>query len=706
MMRKGITVRWVLAAGCAVAACGEAKPGDDGGAAAAKPAVGGEKAPAAKPGGDKGGDKGGAAKKPGPVVASGASGSSAAAAQRFKAWAPIHAFLGAPVVSGKLISATEAIVVTRDNHVGLTTDAGGSWGFERMTTGWVSAAAGAPGGPFVVVGPKGFAAISADGRLWNDLPRYTGDDLRAVAVADGMIVAIGKNGGYVKLDVDGSDPVVGALPDKLKATSVRIEQGAIVLTAGKQVLESRNALTWTSVEPPGVAAAGRATSQGLCGVGKVGKKGAVVCTVAGKAYGLGATETLVVGSSWLALTTTGRRWALAPLPFKTIKNVAGQPGGPYHVGDGRGAVASSTDGLTWTLGDDPTVLDGVAEFMPRADKCEGALPGAQESCVMTRSVTSPAGLPDVRAVTFTGEVGLAMGDSALVAMTTDGGATWQAKSGFGLGGVFGFGVVESKIVALGKTKLAVSTDGGQTFRTVPLPAKNPAMFATHIAGDGSVFVAGRGGTILKSDPDVQGFTRLATGAKNKIDYIYLHEVGPALCAAGARGELSRSIDGGTTWTAVPTGLADPVQKMAGAGDLVLALTAAGRFGGNKLLRSGDGGARFYVQRELSDQGKVQELELAGDTLRVDNLASTDFGATWARHAEWYWPGAVDIGDGSGVRITNVSSYNGKDRFYVIGSAKDDLTIVDSFYNKGAYLRCSAAAGCWMVAGGQLYHPRA
>ena len=73
---------------------------------------------------------------------------------------------------------------------------------------------------------------------------------------------------------------------------------------------------------------------------------------------------------------------------------------------------------------------------------------------------------------------------------------------------------------------------------------------------------------------------------------------------------------------------------------------------------------------------------------LTDLESKDFGATWTRYTEWFWPGSVDIGDGSGVRITNISSYAGKDRFYVIGTEKDDLTIVDSFYNKGGFLRCS------------------
>ena len=709
---------WMVMIGLAVAACGDPKPGEDGGVAAAKAA--GAKAAGDKAAGDKAGPAADRPPDPKPAPAKGVvatavkasapttgGGTSAAAAARFKAWTPIHAFLGAPVAAGAVISATEAMVFTRDNHVGLTRDGGATWGFERMTTGTVWAVAGAPSGPYVVVGGRGFAAISTDGTLWTDLPRYTSDDLKAVAVGGDVLVAVGKNGGFVKVKTDGSAPVIGWLPDKAKATAVALDGGTIRLAAGKVSYESTDAVTWTAIEPPVIPAAVRAnaTSQGLCGLGKLGKRGAVVCTVSGKAYGIGPSETLVVGKSWLALTTNGKRWAMAPLPLVTIKNVAGQPGGPYHVGDGRGGVATSTDGVNWTRGDDPTVLDGVPEFTARTDKCEGALPGPQESCVITRVVTSPAGLPDVRAVRFAGEVGLAMGDSALVAVTADGGATWQARSGFGLGGVFGFDVEGSKLVALGKTKVAVSTDGGASFRTVPLPAKTPALFVTHIAADGSVYLAGRAGTILKADPDVAGFTRLATGAKNKIDYIYLHEVGPSLYAAGARGELTRSTDGGATWTAITTGLAEPIQQMTGAGDTVLAISAPPRYGGNKLLRSSDGGARFFVQRELSDQGKVHSFVLDGDTLRSDNLESKDFGATWTRYTEWFWPGSVDIGDGSGVRIANVSSYAGKDRFYVIGTAKDDLTIVDSFYNKGGFLRCSGPAGCWMIAGGQLYHPR-
>ena len=669
--------------------------GGGGGGGGNEPPAGGGSAAGA--GGGGGGGGGGGAK---------AGGASAQAATQFTTWTPLHAFLGAPVVTGAVISAKEAIVFTRDNHVGVTLDGGHSWGFERMTTGNVRAAAGAPGGPFVVVGDGGFFAVSPDGKSWNDLPRFTNDMLWAVAVGQGSVVAVGKSGSFVKTNATGGDAVAGMLPDKFKAGAVSIGKGGIVVSAGKKSYTSSDGKTWTAA-PPALTAPGREspTSQGLCSLGKVGKKKGAVCSVAGTAYGIGPSDTLVVGKAWLALTRAGgKSWALAPLPLKGIKTINGKPGGPYHVGDGKGGVASTSDGNTWTVGSDATVLDGGPAF-PKPGKCDDKLPAAGEACTLAHTVTSPDTLPEVRALQFQGDVGLAMGDAALIAMTQDGGATWNAASGYALGGVQGFDLQGDKAIAVGKTRAAVSTDAGKSFRPVELPPKTPALLATRIAADGTVYLAGRAGTILKADAKVTSFTRLDTGAKNRTDYVFLHEVNGTLYAAGTRGELHRSGDGGVSWTPIATGLAEPIQKMTGEGKIVLAVSSPARYGGNKLLRSNDGGEHFFVQRELSDQGAVHDFELSGGALRYDNLVSSDFGATWNHGSDWYWAGSVDVGDGSGVRISNVGSYNGKDRFYVIGPEKEDLTIVDSFYNKGGWLRCAKSSGCWMVAGGQVYRPR-
>ncbi|MCC7000068.1 MAG: hypothetical protein IT370_36045 [Deltaproteobacteria bacterium] len=635
----------------------------------------------------------------------GGSGASADVAQRFTAWSPLHAFLGAPVASGAIVSASEAIVFTKDNQVGVTLDGGATWGFERMTTGSVRAVAGAPGGPFVVVGAGGFYALSADGKGWTDQPRYTNDELWAVAVGKGTIAAVGKNGSFVKTSATGEEVVSGLLPDKTKAGAVSIESSGVRVYAGKKILESKDGQSWAAVELPPVVAGPKdlATSQGLCALGKVGKRKGVVCTVAGTAYGIGSNDILVVGKAWLGLSKNGgATWAMVPLPLKGIKAVNGKAGGPYHVGDGK-TVATSSDGKSWTAGEDLTVLDGRPVWTAMG-KCE-SVPNEGESCAFTKAVTTSDTLPEVRGLRFVGEVGLAMGDSALVAMTADGGKSWKSASGYALGGVQGFDLKGDRIIAVGKTRVAVSLDAGKTFRPVELPPKTPVLLATRIADDGAVYLAGRAGTILLSDKGVTSWTKLDTGPKNKTDYLNLHEVGGVLYAAGARGELHRSPDAGRTWTPVATGLGEPIQRMTGEGDIVLALSSPPRFGGNKLLRSNDGGQHFFVQRELSDQGSVAEFKLDGGELRYANLASTDFGATWTKYTDWYWSGSVDIGDGSGVRITNVGSYSGKDRFYVIGTEKEDYTIIDSFFNKGGWLRCAESSGCWMVAGGQVYRPR-
>lgn len=626
---------------------------------------------------------------------------SAAAAKKFTAWTPIPAFLSAPVSGGSVVGDSGAIVFTKDNHVGVTTDGGASWGFVKVTTGTVRAVAGTPGGPYVVTGAGGFVSLSPDGRSWTDLPRETNEDLVAAGVGDLGVAIVGAKGAFLRLDAKGGNAALSTLPDKFKASGVRVEKDRFVVFAGKKAYESTDGLAWTPVDHV-VAGSVSPTSKGLCSIGTVNKKKGVVCKVSGTAYGLENGEVLVVDKAWTALTRdAGSTWALAPLPLKGIKGVT-SAGGSVHVFDGKGVIASTSNGKSWGEGSDPSVI-AAAPVFPKPGKCEGRLPAAGEACQLTRETTSPADLPNVRALSFHGEVGLAMGESALVAMTADGGRTWKATSGFALGGLQGFDVRGDRVIVVGKTKTAVSTDAGKTFRTVDLPPKTASIYATKIFANGSVYLAGRGGTILKAEPDLASWTKLDTGPKNKTDFIALHEVGTVAFAAGARGELYRSADG-ASWMSVPTGVQQIVQKMSGEGQVVYAVTASSRYGGNRLLRSNDGGLRFFVQRELSDQGPVHDFSFEKGTLRYGNLVSSDDGATWTKGSDWYWPGSVDTADGSGIRITNIGSYYGKDRFYVIGTQKDDLTVVDSFYNNGGLFRCDATSGCWMFAGGQLYRP--
>ena len=244
---------------------------------------------------------------------------SAEAARRFSAWTPVHAFLGASAVDGAVVSAKEALVITRDNHVGTTTDAGASWSFVRHTSGMVYAAAGAPGGPYAVAGSGGYMAFSTDGRSWTELPRHLGEPLVAVAVGPLGIAAIGKNGGFVKMSPSGTDAVASALPNKFRASAVFVDAKQFIVTGGKNgAYVSPDGRAWTPVAITQPVASNM-SSRGICGLGKVGKKRGVVCSVSGAAYGLSPTEVVVIGKSTVALSRDGgSTWAMAAIPMKAI----------------------------------------------------------------------------------------------------------------------------------------------------------------------------------------------------------------------------------------------------------------------------------------------------------------------------------------------------------------------------------------------------
>lgn len=264
----------------------------------------------------KGSGGGGAASKAG-KGGGGKQLSSAEAAARFTAWTPIPAFLSAPVIGGAVVGDKGAIVFTKDNHVGVTTDGGVSWGFVKMTTGTVKAAAGAPGGPYIVTGAGGFVSVSADGRIWTDLPRESNEDLVGVAVGDLGIAAVGAKGAFLRMDKKGASPTLTQL-DGFKAQGVVVDAARYVVFAGKKAQESTDGIAWTPVDYVAAGAGSAApTSRGLCSIGNVGKKKGVVCKVAGTAYGLDGGAVLVVDKAWVALTRdAGSSWSLAPLPSR------------------------------------------------------------------------------------------------------------------------------------------------------------------------------------------------------------------------------------------------------------------------------------------------------------------------------------------------------------------------------------------------------
>jgi len=727
-------------------------------------------------------------------------GAAAAAASKFGTWGAVHALVGSTVKLGKMVSATEGIALTADNLVGVTKDGGTSWGFMRHGTGVVLAIAGKAGGPFLAVGKAGYASLSADGKVWTDLPRYTNDDLIAVAVDAPGVVAVTKNGAFfVQYGLDGKSGMLGTFPDKVKAKDVVASGGGFIAAAGKIPYTSLDGTVWAAAANPAAVATTKAfpTSQGLCSLGKVEKMTGVVCEVKGQAFGLSDASSVVVQKGLVFTTSNGgASWKAAVPPIPSVNGVVASGSNLVAYGNG-GAIATSSDGGgSWSLVtteltksyktayvDGATVIlagdggamvrstdggatfaavitpqtgafkqlgkvggnlvaslgakgiesaDGgatwadmidpapLAELVPPAKpgKCEGRVPAANEACAIVKQVKSPLLLPNAKGLSFTGEMGIAYGDFGLVMTTRDGGANWSAQSGFAVKSFDVFDARDSVVLAIGGKDVVISTDAGKSFQRYLLPKEAGRVRDVHITAGGQfLYAVGDGGTVLRAvgaDPSnwqLLDVGNVAGGGKKvTAGFIGMHEVGSTpeaggiLFAVGGRGELFRSENRGDQWTPIATGTAQTIQRMAGEGTTVVAVTYSNRDGGNLLLKSDDGGKHFYIAREISAQGAVDVLTLAGGVLKYRDRTSTDFGATWTRDPdERYWSGAVDTFD-SGLRIVSNDGYRTRDTIYLIGPEKDDWVIMDGVQTRYARFECGKDSGCWMLHLGQVYRP--
>ncbi len=722
-------------------------------------------------------------------------GAAADGASKFLNWGAVHSLVNTPIRVARAISPSEAVALTTDNLVGVSTDGGSTWSFVRLTNGLANAVAGAQGGPFVAVGKNGFAAMSKDGKTWTDLPRYTNEELVAVAADNARgIVSITRSGLYVSYGADGKGLNANVFPDKAKPTTIDNVGGRFVALAGKMQYVSTDGNAWTA--EPSVAVAAQkvfATSRGNCTLGRIDKTTGVVCEVKGQAYGtVAGTAVVPTKTAWLTTTNGGETWAVGNAPMAAANGIIqsgsnliayGASGAIFRsadqgktwssamteltkaykthwtdgstvilAGDG-GAIARSTDnggsfttvvgpqtgaikqlaklddgrlvaslgakgmestdgGATWVDMADPAPLKTLP-VPAKAGKCDGRQPEPGEICAYLRQVKSPAGLPNAKGLAFSGENGLAWGDAGLLLMTGDGGKNWKVASGLGKS-LQTFAIGKDRVLGTSGRSVITSTDAGATFTVADLPKEAGTPYSAHVTSDGTMWVVGSNGTVLRGASGTwtmcdlggvaSGGKKVTTGISALFEAGSAGEAGGVVYAAGTRGELWRSADRGDRWEFVATGTPTPVQAVTAEGDTVVAVTYVDRNGGNLLLKSDDGGRHFYILREVSDSGTVAKFTLSGGKLTYNDRVSSDFGATWTRPADVaYWGGAVDV-DGSGLLLyVNPSRYV-RDTVYLATAAKDDWVIVDTTPTRMARFLCSKESGCWMLAGGQVYRP--
>jgi photosystem II stability/assembly factor-like uncharacterized protein len=400
------------------------------------------------------------------------------------------------------------------------------------------------------------------------------------------------------------------------------------------------------------------------------------------------------GSTLVYSKDGGTSWGYAEPPVGGSFAHVTKMDGVYVASTGS-TVITSADGVTWTE-DAARVVE-----VPAGGDCS-ALPPPGARCQFSGGTTTPEGLPNVRSLGFQGDSGIATGDAGLVAFTSDGGASWTTSSGLDLGWVVALDARGDTVAATNGKRIVVSDDRGATFRDASVPAKvAPAVL--EVALDGTIYAAGRGGTLLEAVGDHSAFVPVETTAPIKATLSGLFEVNGFVYAAGTKGELWRGT-ADLPWSRIELGLGLPILAMTGEGDTVMAVTAYGRKTSHFLLRSDDGGLHFYVVGQMSSSGHPSDFRLEGGRLRHRDRVSDDLGRTWRPAVDWYVGGGVDLADGSGKRIVNLGAYYGEDTLMIVGDEREDWVVLDGPYNKGARFVCDAASGCWMLAGGTVYRP--
>jgi photosystem II stability/assembly factor-like uncharacterized protein len=471
-------------------------------------------------------------------------GAAASAASRFAAWGAVHALIGSPVRIGHSISGQEAIALTVDNLVGVTTNGGASWGFSRHDNGVVLAIGGKAAGPFFAVGKAGYAAMSADGRVWQNLPRYTNEDLIAVAVGSAGAVAVAKSGGFfVHYGSDGRSGYLGAFPDKLKAKAVTSDGTRFSAQVGKFPLVSSDGRSWSLSDVAQVAPLKAfPTSQGVCAPGKVEKATGVVCEVKGQGFGTSAGTVVLQKNVVFTSTNGGNSWNTGAAPFAAFNGVVAAGTNLVAFGNA-GAVASSADGgRTWNM---------VATDVPKS----------------------------LRAAFVEGTTVVLVGDGGAILRSTDGGASFATVVSPQTGALKQIGkVADGRLIASLGAKGIESTDGGATWVDMAdptalaelAPPAKPGKCDARMPAAGEVCAVQKTTLSPTGLPNVRGLTMQGDNG----------------LAWGDFGLVMTTSTGGASWTAQSGFAVKGLQAFEVRGDVVLGIS------GKDVILSKDGGKSF------------------------------------------------------------------------------------------------------------------
>jgi photosystem II stability/assembly factor-like uncharacterized protein len=155
----------------------------------------------------------------------------------------------------------------------------------------------------------------------------------------------------------------------------------------------------------------------------------------------------------------------------------------------------------------------------------------------------------------------------------------------------------------------VTEDGGRTWRRALDDDEGPHANAIAAALDGTLYIAGEAGSILRSDDRGETWQPLPSPYQGSFFGALVLDDG-ALLIFGLRGHLFRSDDRGRSWQRLPTGT--DATLLAGLVRADGSIVLAGL--GGALLLSEDGGRSFELRQRSDRRGTAALVELAPDLL--------------------------------------------------------------------------------------------
>ncbi len=138
--------------------------------------------------------------------------------------------------------------------------------------------------------------------------------------------------------------------------------------------------------------------------------------------------------------------------------------------------------------------------------------------------------------------------------------------------------------------LLATTDGGRTWHSWFDRTQNPRFMNLYAIrpANGSLYIAGEGGTVLRLDHDAQRF--VAVSLEYTGSMFGIADGGDAVIVYGLRGNAFRSTDGGAHWAKVETQLPASIVSSTMLDEATIALFDQG----GRLSVSSDGGSKFTL----------------------------------------------------------------------------------------------------------------